>query len=491
MKGSDLLKLIQKDIVSGFFEENIDIQSMTADSREVSSGSLFFCVKGHNADGHDFIEDALRKGAALVIGEKDLDIRNYIKVQSVKGALKKITPEFFDHPDRRLKMIAITGTNGKTSTALIIEKMIKDSFSCGVIGTLGYFINGRNISSGNTTPFNWKWYSLLNLMEKEGSEVVISEISSHALAEERIEDTEFDAAVFTNLTRDHLDFHGDIDCYFQAKKKLFTSHLKKDGIAVINCDDGFGRRIYEEMKDSFCCIGISDSFEDVRLKIKILSADMSGTVVMMNYDGKIYEVKIPVPGKFNIYNTLSAFAVCSHFIGIDKALSRISTKAEVPGRFEQIGDNAVFVDYAHSPDSLENVLKMMKELNVFRKIITVMGAGGDRDAGKRPLMGKIASDYSNIVIITDDNPRTEDPDKIVSDILKGCRKENRVIEVIRDRSLAIKRALVLKGREDAVLIAGKGAENYQITKDGTRYFSDKEEIEKHLSELQHVYDKSD
>ena len=466
--------------------ENQDLLKITADSRDVQEGSIFFCEKGSNVDGHDFISKALEKGAYIVVGEKSIDSNRYIKVSSVKKVLSFILPEFYKLPDRKMKTIGITGTNGKTSISLLVERFLKDCFSCGITGTLGYRYAGREINAANTTPVNWKWYDLLNDMTRNGVELLISEVSSHALSENRIESTAFDVAVFTNLSRDHLDFHKDIEDYYQAKKKLFTVHLKEGAVAVVNVDDNYGKRLYGEIFAKVRTIRISENDRNAEMKFRVLNSSSAGSVVLI--ENKDREVRIPLVGRFNIYNMLSAFAVAEELIGKD-AYKAVSKGIVIPGRLEKIGNSSVFVDYAHTPDALENVLRTLNEISDNR-VITVFGAGGDRDRGKRSEMGRIVTEYSRISIITDDNPRTEDPDRIVEDIFQGCNTHRSVVEIIRDRSAAIKRAIELAEKGDLVLVAGKGAENYQITGDGKRYFSDKEEIEKYIGELHNVYNRN-
>ncbi len=492
MRITDFIKLISSHIEKEMSTaDERELLRITADSREVDEKTVFFCIKGAKADGHDFAEQVIKNNAALVVGEKELKIERYIRVDSVKEVLKLISPAFYNYPDLKMKMAAVTGTNGKTSTTFMIENMLAGIFRCGVIGTLGYRYGDSTFDAPNTTPINWKWYSLLNEMEKAKTEVVISEVSSHAIEEERIEKTLFDVAVFTNLTRDHLDFHGDIENYFQAKKKLFTKHLKKGAVSVINYDDIFGKRLYEEIRDSVKCIRISESCHDAELKIFIKKLDSSGSTVDISFEGLCKTVKIPLLGKYNIYNTACAFAVCSVLAGREMAFESIGSRVSVPGRLEQIGEESIFVDYAHSPDALENILKTVTDLKIFKRVITVIGAGGDRDRGKRPLMGEVATRYSDIVILTDDNPRSEDPENIIREILAGCNPSESVIEIINDRSEAIRRAVFIKTNEDALIVAGKGAENYQITHEGKRFFSDREEIEKYLKELHNVHNSTD
>lgn len=481
MKTTDFAEVISKfTLESSVTGENANLEKITADSREVMSGSVFFCVKGLNSDGHDFIDSAFEKGASLVVGEKECGKKNYIRVNSVKEALKEVLPVFYDEPDKKMKMIGVTGTNGKTSTTFIIENLLKDDMSCGVIGTLNYKYAKKLITAQNTTPLNWKWYSLLDDMLRSGVKAVISEVSSHALQENRIEKTMFDAAIFTNLTRDHLDFHKTFENYYQAKKKLFTEHLKNGGTAIINIDDEAGKRLSEELH-GVKQIRISEKDKSAELFMKIENMSDHGSDVVFTLGGISKKVRIPLVGNFNIYNTAGAFAAASLVIGVEKAFERIENNVSVPGRLEKVGKHAVYIDYAHTPDAMENVLVTLRKLGIYDKIIIVFGAGGDRDSGKRPIMGETACRLADKIIVTDDNPRTEDPEKIIRDILAGC-PENADVTVVNDRALAIRKAIEIKGKNDVVLIAGKGAENYQITKSGKKFFSDRYEAEKSLGE---------
>ena len=482
MKTTDFIDAVSKFTVgSAVSDKSAELGKITADSREVMPGSVFFCIKGLNSDGHDFIDSAFEKGASLVVGEKECGKKNYIRVSSVKEALEAVLPVFYDEPDKKMKMIGVTGTNGKTSTTFILENLLQSDLSCGVIGTLNYKYAGRLIPAQNTTPLNWKWYSLLDDMRRSGVEAVISEVSSHALAENRIENTMFDAAIFTNLTRDHLDFHKTFENYYQAKKKLFSEHLKSGGTAVINIDDEAGKRLSEELA-GIRQIRISEKDKSAELFMKTEKISDDGSEVVFNFGGISKKVKIPLVGNFNIYNAAGAFAAASLFIGAEKAFERIGNSVSVPGRLEKVGKHAVYIDYAHTPDAMENVLVTLRKLGIYEKIIIVFGAGGDRDSGKRPIMGETACRFADRVIVTDDNPRTEDPKKIIEDILAGC-PENADVTVINDRAEAIRKAIEIKGKRDVVLIAGKGAENYQITKSGKKFFSDRVEAEKSLGEV--------
>lgn len=482
MKISDFIRLIERFDPRLQSVDEAEIVKITADSREASEGYAFFCVKGFKSDGHDFIDSAFANGASLVVGEKPLDKKNYIQISSVRDALNEILPAFYGYPDRKGAAIGVTGTNGKTSTTFIVEHILEKSMSCGVIGTLHYKYADRLIPAENTTPVNWRWYSLLDDMRRCGVGAVISEVSSHALAENRIGATLFDVAVFTNLTRDHMDFHKTVENYYEAKKRLFTRHLAKGGTAVINIDDEFGRRLSTELPDDVKLIRFSTSDRSAELFVEVLELTTAGSRVRFNMGDFSGELTIPLVGRFNIYNAAGSFAAAQVFVGREAAAKRLAEGVSVPGRLERIGRSSVFVDYAHTPDALENVLNTLNDLGVYSKIITVVGAGGDRDKGKRPLMGAISCKLSDIVILTDDNPRSEDPDAIVSEIYSGCDTSECRVEIVRDRAMAIRRAIELADEKTAVLIAGKGAEDYQITKSGKHHFSDREEVLKVLEE---------
>jgi len=487
MKKSELLRKISNFVEKGLkSDQDTELLKITADSRDVKEGTVFFCEKGKSSDGHDFIDMALEKGAELIVGEKNIKNDRYVRVSSVKKALKTILPQFYDYPDRSMKTIAVTGTNGKTSISLMLESILREQFNCGVTGTLGYSFGNKTIPASNTTPVNWKWYDLLDEMRTTGVELLISEVSSHALSEERIEKTSFDVAIFTNLSRDHLDFHKDIEDYYLAKKKLFTEHLKEDALAVINIDDPYGKRLYSEISQSVRTCRISEFDNSAEMKFKILNSDSLGSKVLLEAQNLV--IKIPLAGKYNVYNALCSIGASWEFVEKGSVDDSLLKNIVIPGRLEKIGESNIFVDYAHTPDALENVLITLNEITG-NGVITVFGAGGDRDSGKRSEMGRVVTKYSKISIITDDNPRTEDPDRIVEDILKGCNTQRSVVKVIRDRSTAIKKAIELSEEGDLILVAGKGAENYQITNKGKIYFSDKDEVEKYIRELHNVYNR--
>ncbi len=481
MKLNKFIKLISKYIISEkVVLKDVVLTNITADSREALLGSVFFCIRGENADGHDFVDQAFKNGAFLAVGENSVDRENYIRVESALSVLKEVSAIFYDNPQNKLKMIGVTGTNGKTTITHMIESGLENRLKCGVIGTLGYKFSDKVLEARNTTPFIWKWYELLNKMVLDKFEVVVSEISSHGLEQERVAGTKFDVAVFTNLSRDHMDYHFDMESYYRAKKKLFEEHLKEEGVAVINVDDIYGERLYSELSDKANKVAVSLKKKGVDLYVDVKEQTLNGSVVIFKYKDKSLKKLIPMAGRFNVYNAACSIMACERFTGFELSVANICKKISVPGRMEEIKNESVYIDYAHTPDALENILSTIKEVAGSGRIIVVFGAGGNRDKGKRPEMGRVVCKYADIVFITDDNPRNEDPSAIVTDIKSGCSQHLCDIHVIHDRSEAIKKAIDLKRRDDVVIIAGKGAENYQITKHGKKFFSDKLEVEKYF-----------
>ncbi len=481
MKLSDILKIL-KDELYDFKEltEDIEINKATVSSLSVDKTALFFAVKGSNRDGHDFIDDVFAKGVPAVIGEKALDISNYYRVKDVRKAAAKIMPEIYGNPQKKMSFIGITGTNGKTTTSYIMDHILGSEIKTGLIGTVQYKFADKIVKAPNTTPFIWDWYDLLYNMNISGVKTVVSEISSHALAQDRIKGTMFDVAVFTNFTRDHIDFHENEENYFSAKKKLFTSYFKESGFAVINIDDAKGCELLESLKGKKC---ITYSMKKNNADLHVVSYDynLEGSEGILNFKGKEYPFKFRLPGEFNIYNMMAAILAVTPFISFKKALKLAGEKVFVPGRLEKVGEKGRFyIDYAHTPDALENVIKTLIPLKMGGKIITVFGAGGDRDKGKRPLMGKIASELSDFIIVTDDNPRTENPDMIIKDILSGIDTNDICVE--RDRKSAIAKAVKISRKNDIVLVAGKGHEDYQIIGTVKHHFSDRETILELLGE---------
>nr|WP_244269694.1 UDP-N-acetylmuramoyl-L-alanyl-D-glutamate--2,6-diaminopimelate ligase [Caldanaerovirga acetigignens] len=469
------------EILSVKGPKDINIASITYDSRKVEKGSLFVAIRGFKLDGHDFIEDAIKNGAVGVIGEKEMNLPDgvlYVRVKNSRKALSQASSIFFGKPAEKLKIVGVTGTNGKTTTTYLIKAILDEAgLPSGVIGTVGLCIKDKVLPSERTTPESLDLNRIFVEMLDEGVEYVSMEVSSHSLKLHRVDDIRFEVGVFTNLTQDHLDFHESFDDYYSSKKKLF--YLSKR--AAINIDDPNGRRMCGELDIPTLTYAIEGKAD---LKAEDVRIDSNGVTFKLNFYGKQKNIVYKVPGKFSVYNSLAAISACL-FLGIDldtmaKALEKVRG---VPGRFEPVDegqDFTVIVDYAHTPDGLENVLMTIKSF-VKGKIITVFGAGGDRDRSKRPLMGRVVSEYSDYFIITSDNPRSEDPEAIINDIEKGLDKNSKYEKIV-DRRAAIKRAIEMASRGDVVLIAGKGHENYQIIKDEVIPFDDREVAREFLKE---------
>lgn len=449
----------------------IDISSIAYDSRKVKKDTLFVAIPGFKFDGHDFIPEAIKKGAALIVGEKDLDLAlPYIQVRDSRRVLGKISAKFYGYPAKKLNVIGITGTNGKTTTSYLLKAILDEvGFNTGIIGTIGNKIKNKFVPSERTTPESLEINQLFYKMLKENVEYVAMEVSSHSLKLNRVDEICFDVGVFTNLSQDHLDFHESLDDYFKSKKKLFSISKK----AVINADDTAGQKIIDTINIPTLTYGIKNQDADIRAEdVKISNKKVSYTLRVEN---KKLPICYHVPGLFSVYNSLAAIAT-GLMLGISlETLSDVLKKVKgVPGRFEPIErgqDYTVIVDYAHTPDGLQNVLKTIKSFCRGR-IITVFGCGGDRDKTKRPIMGKISSKLSDCTIITSDNPRSENPEKIIDDIENGLLNKN--YERIVNRKDAIKKAIKMAQKNDVVLIAGKGHETYQILNDKVIHFDDKE-----------------
>jgi UDP-N-acetylmuramoyl-L-alanyl-D-glutamate--2,6-diaminopimelate ligase len=456
---------------------DIKIDNIQYDSRKVENNGLFICVKGFTVDGHDFIDTAIEKGAKAFLVEKDIEREGitFIKVKNTREDMARVADNFYNHPSQRFDVIGVTGTNGKTSiTTFLNEILTSENNKVGLIGTIKIFDGDNAIESSSTTPESIDLQSYFNQMIDNGCKYCAMEVSSHALALNRVAQTKYKVGVFTNLTPDHLDFHKDLEDYRNAKEKLFYMTTNAN---VINIDDKGGQEIYKNIKnlDTKCySYGIDNRADFMAKDIKIEARGVSYRLITPTYEEDIF---VPVPGKFTVYNTLAVIATC-YALEIPKeiVINGLKNTGGVAGRFETISNDkgiSVIVDYAHTPDALENVIKTAREF-AKNKIITVFGCGGDRDTTKRPLMGDIAQKYSDICIVTSDNPRTEDPKLIIDDILEGLDKTKENYEVVVDRKEAIKEAIEMAEKDDVILIAGKGHENYQIIGKVKHHFDDKE-----------------
>jgi len=479
------------------------ITDIYCNSREVTPGSLFFAIKGTRNDGYNFIDDAMRNGAVagVVYELRDEDIPQVV-VKNVSRAFGISASRLFNEPSKKMRVIGVTGTNGKTTITYMIESVLKEAgIPAGIIGTTGYRYKDMTFPSDLTTPDAKKLNSVLNEMLSHRTGTVAMEVSSHALELGRVWGIDFDVAVFTNLTRDHLDFHGSMENYFKAKEKLFSVYLpasQKDRLyAVVNNDTEYSRRIIPgDPRIRRITYGVNEG-ADIRVVNMELHPSHSIVDLQMNHTKT--KLRINLTGRHNIYNALACTGVASVLdIDIKHIKAGLENLVAVPGRLEPVRNNRgirILIDYAHSPDALENVIRALKETGNGR-LITIFGCGGDRDRGKRPLMGEVAGRNSDITIITSDNPRTEDPASIIKEIeqgivstgAKGVTPEELfycstgAYTTLVDRKVAIGLGLRIAQKGDTLLIAGKGHEDYQIIGTKKIHFSDREVVEELLKE---------
>ncbi|MGI6213300.1 MAG: UDP-N-acetylmuramoyl-L-alanyl-D-glutamate--2,6-diaminopimelate ligase [Christensenellales bacterium] len=470
MKLQDLLKNVQAHGVA----ENVEISGITADSRKVKAGNLFIALEGGAYDGHDFVKQAFQKGAAAAVTSKKTE-ESTISVRDTREAYAAICSNYYKNPEKKLKLIAVVGTNGKTTTAHIIKHILNcGGIKTASIGTLGFRIGEEVKDCGLTTPDPDVLYKSLAEAVQQDVKVVVMEVSAHAIYFKKVSGLRFDIGIFTNISQDHLDFFGDVGRYADVKKSFFNKSNVK--FAVINTDDDIGRVIFENTSSLKASYGIKQPSDVFAIDIE---QDTHGSKFVVNAFDIICEIDLPLPGIYNIYNTLAAIsAALSLKVPIGEIKRAITGLQPPEGRFNVINaDKMVIIDYAHTPDGLENLLRAAQ---MFKKnrIITVFGCGGNRDKAKRPIMGAIAQKYSDLVILTSDNPRFEEPEDIISDIAAGMKKDGYVCE--QDRSLAIKLAITLANKEDIIVIAGKGGEDYLDIKGKKIPYSDIEEVKKHL-----------
>ncbi|KAA0257856.1 UDP-N-acetylmuramoyl-L-alanyl-D-glutamate--2,6-diaminopimelate ligase [Deferribacter autotrophicus] len=461
---------------------DVELANISFDSRNIKDNSLFIAYKGTNYDSHkDLKRLKNEKKIKVFITEKKIEDVDSIIVEDGRKTLSLICKNFFVN-NNEFKTIGITGTNGKTTTLYLIDHILNCAGLKTIrIGTVNYKIDDELFDADNTTPNPYDFYKFIGMGLEKGCKCVVTEVSSHALDQDRIYGLKFDYAVFTNLSGDHLDYHQDLESYFASKRKLFTEKYLK-GVSVVNFDDDYGKKLINEQFDH-----ISYAIENKKADVHIESyeSSLSGSIFTVNLFGKTLTFKSMLVGKHNIYNILAAISVCSHF-GIDNELlvKAIESFENVPGRLEKISweGRYFFVDYAHTDDALRNVLESLLPFKKER-IITVFGCGGDRDRTKRPRMGSVAEKYSDVVIITNDNPRSEDPEKIIDDIVEGIN-DKRKIHVIPDRREAIRKSIEISKPGDIILVAGKGHEDYQLINGVKYHFDDKEEILKCCGEYE-------
>lgn len=485
MKLSELISSIGID----YNGHDADVRGLAYDSRFVESGFLFTAVPGERFDGHDFIGEAVERGAVAIIAqEKQADIDERIAqiiVDDARAALAGLANKFYGYPSERLKLVGVTGTNGKTTTAYMLESIFRQAgFKTGLIGTIEYRINGVGCDADRTTPESLDLQRLLAEMVDKGVEVAFIEVSSHSLFLKRIDGCRFCGRIFLNLSRDHLDFHGDLEAYFQAKAGLFADSFGS-GLRLVNNEDPYGRRIAADLGKKATTFGISAAdyrAVDVDLSVSGTSFTLAGPA------GKEVRIASRLLGAFNLAN-LTASAAAAIEMGVDKVdvAAGLLALDHVPGRFEAVAggqDFQVLIDYAHTPDGLEKVLTAARNLAGAHRLIAVFGCGGDRDRGKRPQMGAIAATLSDLAIVTSDNPRSEEPQAIIDEILRGFDdNQNNIPKVELDRAKAIHIAISEAEAGDVVVIAGKGHEDYQILGNEVVPFDDRLVAKEALEEI--------
>ena len=504
---------IFKDIEYEILKEGkkFEIKGIEYDSRKIKEDFIFVAMTGNTVDGHNFIQKAIDNGAKIIITEKNINISEYknaddisfILVKNIRKKLGIIASNYYGYPQNKIKIIGITGTNGKTTSSFILENILEKTAR---IGTTGNRILDEEFETVNTTPESLELIKLIDKSVKKGADYFIMEVSSHALEIGRVDMLKFDSAIFTNLTQDHLDFHKTMENYFNAKKKIFSMlrNDKNNGKGIINIDDEHGAKIYSEKnKDNYISVSIKNEETDILGDIlNYTNNGMKVKINLKNYLKKInsnlkdkdeeyeeeYKFEMGLVGEYNLYNVLGCVASALSFgIKMNDIIKKLETMPAVPGRFETIKNNIearIVVDFAHTDDGLLNVGKTLKQITD-NQVITIFGAGGDRDHEKRPKMAKAAIQFSDYIILTSDNPRRENPINILADIEKGLIDEKYPFDkylIISDRERAIKHGIKLLKKGDSLLIAGKGHENYQIIGTQKINFDDRETVRNILEE---------
>ena len=484
MKLDELIEYLDyKDLINF---KNIDITGISYNSKTTKKGDIFVCLVGEHTDGHEFAQNVIEAGAAALLVEKKVEGTKIpqVVVASTRHKIADIADRFYSSPSKGINLIGITGTNGKTTVTHLIQKIFEENNQkCALIGTLGYKLssNGEYRDAKHTTPQAPELQATLRMIKDvEKIDNVVMEVSSHALEQNRVGGCRFNGAVFTNLTQDHLDYHITMDNYFKAKALLFE-HLKENDFAVINADDEYGDRFISVVPE-----GVRVLTYGVRQQSDVMARNinfsLNGAEFTLVANAKEHKVNLHMNGMFSVYNVLAAVtAALAIGIDIETALKALQNVKGVAGRFEVVVKKPlVIVDYAHTPDGLENVLKSAREITPEDgKLICLFGCGGDRDATKRPKMGAIAEKLADKIVITSDNPRSEDPQTIITDIIAGLKSVNTESVIVEpDRGTAIALLKTIANNNDVVVIAGKGHEDYQILKDKTIHFDDREEARK-------------
>lgn len=476
MRLSELLNGIECEVKNG--SADMEVGRIVTDSRKIEKGDVFVALTGLGADGHNFVEAAVKNGAAAVIAEREINCFGAVLVlcENTRVLIAYAAANYYSHADKKLKLIGVTGTNGKTTVTHIIKQILElKGEKTGLIGTNHYLIGSEELTSSGTTPEAEELHSIFKKMADAGCRYVVMEVSSHALALSRCEGLNFEVGVFTNLTEDHLNYHKDMNDYVEAKSKLF----KMCKYAVINEDDAYYRTMKKAATGKVLTYGIKKNAD---MKATDIVYSQRGISFNWNYGSSVVPMRMAIPGEFSVYNALAGIGAAAALGLSDMDIAKgILVVRGVKGRAEVVPtdtDYTVMIDYAHTPDGLENILKTVKGF-AENKVIAVFGCGGDRDAKKRPIMGKIAAKYADFAVVTSDNPRTEKPEEIVQRILEGMKGYEKKYKAIVDRTEAIRYALSIAQKGDVVLLAGKGHETYQDI-GGEKIHYDEREIIKEI-----------
>ena len=481
MKLRDLLEKI--DIAYAAADMAIEIHGVCFDTRKLRAGELFVAVRGYQCDGHQHIEEAVNNGAVCVLCEETPKINTpYILVEDSRKALAMTSAAWFGYPASKLRLIGVTGTNGKTTVTSLLKRVIEKCAGAkvGLIGTNANVIGDREIPAELTTPESYRIQELLAMMVREGCEFAVMEVSSHALHLNRVFGIEFEVGVFTNLTPEHLDFHASMEEYAHSKSLLFSISMK----SAINLDDSFAPIMIKNSEGQVLTYAVNDDAADLVGKSVKLQSDRVDFCALVI--GSLNRIELRIPGMFSVYNALAVISAAM-LLGfeIESIIAVLQTCEGVKGRAEIVPTNSdftVLIDYAHTPDALENIIKAVRG-STHGRVVTLFGCGGDRDRKKRPLMGAIAAQYSDFVIVTSDNPRTEEPEAIIRDILEGMRDSSASYRVIENRREAIYWALENSGSGDVLILAGKGHETYQIFGKEKTHFDEREVVEEYFNQL--------
>ncbi len=476
MKLIDLLQ--DTGIVVEAINPDKEITSITCDSRRVEDGSLFVCIDGTAVDGHRFAPGAEAAGAAAIVVQRDLGLRTQLLTADSRRAWAQICANWYGRPADRLHMVGVTGTNGKTTTTTLVKSMLEQAgHKVGLVGTIHNMIGDRVLPAEHTTPDPYDLQSMLALMVMEGCDYCVMEVSSHALHQHRVAGCTFRVGLFTNLTQDHLDYHGTMEDYMLAKRQLFfMSHT-----GIVNADDAWAGRMTKGVPCPITTFGVE---KDATLRAENITHRADGVTFDMVRDHRRATVELHIPGQFSVYNGLSAAAVCLQLgLDFDAVAAYLSAAQGVKGRAEVVPtgrDFTVVIDYAHTPDGLDNICATLKECAVGR-LVTLFGCGGDRDKTKRPLMAAMAAKWSDFMVVTSDNPRTENPGAIIEDILTGLTGTTTPYTVVENRIEAIRYCIENARPGDTILLAGKGHETYQILADGVIHLDEREVVAEALA----------